>query len=295
MPYLHRGQHQIYYELWGQPDAQSTVLFIHGGPGIGCSEKDKELFDKRKHQVLFVDQRGCGRSRCEAVLQDNRTDLLIQDYIEILNLCELAHVEIFGGSWGSTLGLAFAKMHPSRCTALILRGYFPGTKSFVIEQLSPDYYQSRYPELSALITEHLGESPRENLEKLHEALCQRKSPDPALAALWHSMMSSLALAPDRATIYAKSEMTSAKLRAASLQLHYAHHGFFLPPEHEDHNLDCLNTLSIDLVHGSLDLCCPIQVSRSLKQKIPLLQLHEVDGNHSPHHPALREKLRSLLR
>ncbi|HYD05715.1 MAG TPA: alpha/beta fold hydrolase, partial [Reyranella sp.] len=115
--------HSLYWERCGTPGAKPAV-FLHGGPGAGCSPAHRRQFDPGRYDILLFDQRGCGRSRPHASLEANTTWHLVED---IERLREMAGVErwmAFGGSWGSTLALAYAQAHPERVTELVLRGIF---------------------------------------------------------------------------------------------------------------------------------------------------------------------------
>lgn len=116
--------HQVYWELCGNPQGKPAV-FLHGGPGSGCSPVHRQLFDPRRYNVLLFDQRGCGRSLPHASLENNTTWHLVAD-IEHLR-AEVMGAErwlVFGGSWGSTLALAYAQAHPQHVSELVVRGIF---------------------------------------------------------------------------------------------------------------------------------------------------------------------------
>lgn len=120
--------HQIYWERCGNPNGKPAV-FLHGGPGGGCSTDDRRLFDPERYDVLLFDQRGCGRSRPRASLVANTTWDLVEDIERLRSLVDVERWLVLGGSWGSTLALAYALTHPTRVSALILRGIFTGRAS----------------------------------------------------------------------------------------------------------------------------------------------------------------------
>src|SRR6185295_17700655 len=113
--------HTLYYEEYGNPRGKPLV-FLHGGPGAGCRPKHRRYFDPRRWRVVLFDQRGCGRSRPHAELRENTTWDLVADIEKLREHLGIERWAVFGGSWGSTLALAYAETHPSRCRALILRG-----------------------------------------------------------------------------------------------------------------------------------------------------------------------------
>ena len=115
--------HQIYWELCGNPNGKPAV-FLHGGPGAGCSADHRRLFDPARYNVLLFDQRGCGRSRPHASLENNTTWDLVADVERLREMIGIEQWVVFGGSWGSALGLAYSETHPQRVHALIVRGIF---------------------------------------------------------------------------------------------------------------------------------------------------------------------------
>ena len=115
--------HQIYWEMCGNPKGKPAV-FLHGGPGSGCSPKHRRLFDPDKYRVLLFDQRGCGRSQPHASLDNNTTWHLVADIERLRTLMGVEQWLVFGGSWGSTLALAYAETHPVRVSELVVRGIF---------------------------------------------------------------------------------------------------------------------------------------------------------------------------
>jgi len=114
--------HQLYYELYGNPKG-IPVIFLHGGPGAGFSDKDKQFFNKRRYNVLFFDQRGSSRSKPFGSIENNTTQDIVEDINKVLDYLDFDKVYVFGGSWGSTLALVYAIHHPDRVLGLILRGF----------------------------------------------------------------------------------------------------------------------------------------------------------------------------
>ncbi|KAJ3220129.1 hypothetical protein HK099_004451, partial [Clydaea vesicula] len=115
--------HTIYYEVSGNPNG-NPVVYIHGGPGGGTSKEDHRFFDPKVYKIVVFDQRGCGKSTPTAELRENSTWDLVSDIEKLRNVLNIEKWVVFGGSWGSTLSLAYAETHPSRVKALILRGIF---------------------------------------------------------------------------------------------------------------------------------------------------------------------------
>src|SRR5512145_2478494 len=117
------GDHEIYYEECGNPNGKPAV-FVHGGPGAGCDNRARRFFDPDAYRIVLFDQRGCGRSRPHASLVDNTTWHLVADMEQLREHLGIDRWLVFGGSWGSTLALAYAQAHSRRVTELVLRGIF---------------------------------------------------------------------------------------------------------------------------------------------------------------------------
>ena len=115
--------HKIYYEECGNQQGK-PVVYLHGGPGAGCSDDFRRYFDPEAYRIVLFDQRGCGRSKPHASLVDNTTWHLVSDIEALREHCAIEKWQVFGGSWGSTLGLAYAQTHPDRVTELVMRGLF---------------------------------------------------------------------------------------------------------------------------------------------------------------------------
>ena len=121
--YIEAGVHSIYYEQCGNPMGKAAI-FLHGGPGGGSGKLSRRFFNPKKYRIILFDQRGCGKSKPHTCLQDNTTWHLIEDIESIRKELDIEKWLVFGGSWGSTLALAYAQSHPNRVTELVLRGIF---------------------------------------------------------------------------------------------------------------------------------------------------------------------------
>ena len=142
-----QAPHEIYVEECGNPDGL-PVVFVHGGPGGGCTTDNRRFFDPARYRIVLFDQRGCGRSRPHAELTHNTTQALVEDMERIRETLGIERWLVFGGSWGSTLALVYAETHPQRVLALILRGIFLVTAAELswfyqdgIQHLFPDYFE----------------------------------------------------------------------------------------------------------------------------------------------------------
>lgn len=113
--------HHIYYEVVGNPTGIPVVM-LHGGPGAGCNDKMRRFHDPSTYRIVLFDQRGCGRSKPDGLLDENNTWDLVADMERLRELLRIERWQVFGGSWGSTLALSYAVTHPARVTGLVLRG-----------------------------------------------------------------------------------------------------------------------------------------------------------------------------
>lgn len=127
--------HEIYYEVCGVDDGE-TYLFVHGGPGAGFSEHDKRFFDFKRHKVVFFDQRGSAKSKPFGSIEENTTQDLVNDINALLSYLKIEKINIFGGSWGTTLSLVFAIQNPEKVKSLLLRGVFLGDKKSIDHYLN---------------------------------------------------------------------------------------------------------------------------------------------------------------
>ncbi|MGI9291956.1 MAG: prolyl aminopeptidase, partial [Gammaproteobacteria bacterium] len=141
------GGHELYYEESGSPEGK-PVVFLHGGPGAGANAAVRRFFDPARYRIVVFDQRGCGRSKPHASLDENTTLHLIADIEQLRELLGIHRWQVFGGSWGSTLALSYAQAHPEAVTELVLRGIFllrPKELSWFYQEgashLFPDYWQ----------------------------------------------------------------------------------------------------------------------------------------------------------
>ena len=212
--------HVIYWERCGTPGAKPAV-FLHGGPGSGCSPKQRQQFDPAKYDVLLFDQRGCGRSAPFASLEDNTTWHLVRDIESLREMAGIDQWMVFGGSWGSTLSLAYAQTHPSRVTELVLRGIF------LFRQQEVDWLykygaSELYPEGWQDFTGLLQDSERDQVVEAYHRRLTSGDPGVRLAAAkawstWEGL--TVTLLPDAAMLEEFTEDQHA-IAVARIENHY---------------------------------------------------------------------------
>ena len=273
--------HQIYYEQSGNPNGK-PVLFIHGGPGGGTSPIHRRYFNPELYHIILVDQRGCGKSLPHAEIRENTTQLLIQDFEKIRLLLGVEKWLLFGGSWGSTLGLAYAEAHPGCVTGLILRGIFLG----LVEDLRWMYQQGAsevFPEAWSEYLDVIPENERHNMiTAYHVRLTSNDKKIQQQAAIawskWEASISSLII--DHALI-ARFSDDNFSLAFACIENHYFTNYFFMRQNQLIEEAYKISHIPMIMVHGRYDMCCPMRGAWQLKQALPHAKLMVVpDAGHS---------------
>ena len=248
--FLNRGIHHIYFEETGNPDG-IPVMFVHGGPGAGCAPAHRRLFDPHRYRVILMDQRGCGRSEPFASINQNTTQDLIDDIEALLQHLDIPNVILFGGSWGSTLALAYGAAYPDRCLGFVLRGVFLGTRAEIDWFL---YDMGRFfPEAYDRFIRPIPPSERDNLL----AAYYQRLTSPSKTIACQAARSWAAYENSCATLAAVSrDAGDSALSLALLEAHYFTHDCFLPENHIMDNLNRLNHLPAIVVQGRHDVICP---------------------------------------
>ncbi|MBT4891085.1 MAG: prolyl aminopeptidase [Rhodospirillales bacterium] len=273
--------HQVYWEESGNP-AGPAVIFLHGGPGAGCAPAHRRFFDPKHWRIVLFDQRGCGRSTPAASVESNTTQHLIADIESIREHLGIERWLVFGGSWGSTLGLVYGIAHPERCSGFVLRGIFLGQTEEVrwfMEDMGRFFPDAKRNFLAAL-----PEQEHENLlENYHHRLVD-VDPDihrPAAKA-WSNYESACA----RLIPPAHSD-TAGSLPLARLEVHYFVNDMFLPQNYILDNITAISHLPCIIVQGRYDIICPPWSAEKLALNWPGSRLEIVgDAGHSAFEPGI---------
>lgn len=266
--------HQLYVEQCGNPKGQ-PVVFIHGGPGGGCSSTDRRFFDPERYHIVLFDQRGCGRSVPHGSLEDNETSHLVADLEVIRQHFNFKQWHVFGGSWGSTLALVYAQNHPDSVTSLVLRGIFLGRRkdtmwTFTEEggaaRLFPEYWQEY---LSALPQD----DKRDALTLAYEIMT---GPDKVealkVAKAWSKWeISCCTLVPNEEymTFYEDDDSSWTLARHES---HYMINDCFIEENEILDNCHKIADIPTVIVHGRYDIVCPLDNAWLLHQQMPHSEL-----------------------
>lgn len=283
--------HQLYIEECGNPDG-IPVLFVHGGPGAGCSRHDRSFFDPERYRIILFDQRGAGRSTPHASLENNDTQALIQDMEAIREKLGVERWLLFGGSWGSTLSLVYAETHPMRVMGLILRGIFlcrPQDLHWFYQEganhIFPDYWED--------YLHPIAESDRADMigayyNQLTSSNELAKMGAAKAWSLWEGRCATLR--PNHDVVDAFSDPHMA-LSLARIEAHYFIHKAFLAENQILRDAARLEGIPGIIVHGRYDMICPLDNAFALHQAWHDSQLNIIrDAGHASREPSIVDAL-----
>jgi proline iminopeptidase len=283
------NNHRVYYEQCGNPGGK-PVLFLHGGPGSGCNPNQRRFFDPAHYRIVLLDQRGCGRSTPLGATAANTTDDLTGDIDQLRAHLSIARWLVFGGSWGSTLALAYASAHVDRVSGLILRGIFLSRQSEL------DWFLGQceqfHPEAWARLLEGI---PEEEHDNPLDAYAKRIFSDdmnlsvPA-ATRWNEYESSIMtlLPGDGSGTPVTAEVQLARAR---VQIHYIKYQCFIGQRDLLEESKKLSHIPTIIVQGRYDMVCPPITAWQLRQSMPHAEFHMIaDAGHSAMEPGTRAAL-----
>ena len=263
------ARHQVYYEQCGNPNGKPVVI-LHGGPGAGCSAKMRRFHDSKSYRIVLFDQRGSGRSTPHADLVDNTTWDLVADIEALREHLGIERWQVFGGSWGSTLALAYAQAHPSRATELVLRGIFM-LRRWELEWFYQEGASRLYPDAWDNYLQAIPEVERADLISAYHRRLTSSNEATRLAAarawsVWEASTS--LLLPDQAFIDGHKDAHFA-LSFARIESHYfVHGGFFDAEDQLLRDAHRLHGIPGVIVHGRYDVVCPVQNAWDLHKAWP---------------------------
>lgn len=284
------GGHVMYWEQVGNPRGRA-VLFLHGGPGAGAGAVHRRFFDPMFWRVVIFDQRGAGRSRPLGGLEHNTTADLVSDIETLRRHLDVDRWLLFGGSWGSTLALAYAQNYPEHVAGCVLRGVFLGRDHEVewflrgVQVIFPDAYAS-----------FLSFLPEEERDDVLGAYLRRLTdPDPSVhmpaARAWsvyEGSCSTLLPSPDTVASFAQDRTA---LGLARIEAHYFANRLFLPPGGLLARMQRIGHLPAEIVQGRYDMVCPAATAFELAAAWPAARLTIVpDAGHSALEPGIRRAL-----
>ena len=262
-------RHEIYYEACGNPEGK-PVVYLHGGPGGGGSPRPRRFFHPEKYRIVVFDQRGCGRSTPNACLEENTTWDLVADIERLRELLGIDRWQVFGGSWGSTLALAYAERHPDRVTELVLRGIFM-LRDRELAWFYQDGASRIYPDAWEAYWDHIPEGERHDMIHAYHTRLTSADPEVRLAAarIWSGWEGATAkLIPDPALISSHEEDAFA-LAFARIESHYfVNRGFLETEDQLLRDLDRIRHIPCVIVQGRYDMCCPMATAWDLHRAWP---------------------------
>ena len=284
--------HRVYWEQSGNPHGKPAV-FVHGGPGGGTDPKQRRFFDPSVYRIVLFDQRGCGRSTPHASLEDNTTWHLVADMEKLREHLRIERWQVFGGSWGSTLALAYAQTHPDRVTELVLRGIF-----LLRKQEIDWFYQSGASALFADAWEDYVAPipPAERGDLLHAYYKRLTSADPkvrteaAIAwSVWEGRTSCLIPNVD---LIAKNAGDEYALAFARIECHYfVNRGFFETDRALLDGVSKIRHVPAVIVQGRYDVVCPMESAWALHRAWPEADFRLVpDAGHAALEPGILHEL-----
>ena len=286
------GGHELHVEEVGNPKGQ-PVVFLHGGPGAGIGPKHRRFFDPSHYRIILFDQRGAGQSTPHAGLEQNTTWDLVRDIEKIRQQLGIKSWMVFGGSWGSTLALAYAETHPEAVSHLVLRGIFL-CRAAEIEWFYQNGAHWIFPDQWENYLAAIPEGERGNLvASFYRYLT---SPDPSVrlraAQAWSGWEgSTLKLIPDRETFTDFTEALKA-LAIARIECHYFMHGaFFRSDDQLLEDAYKIRHIPTVIVHGRYDVVCPVKNAWDLHRVLPEAELRIVpDAGHAVDEPGILREL-----
>ncbi|APC96984.1 prolyl aminopeptidase [Francisella frigiditurris] len=273
--------HTIYFEECGNPNGK-PALFIHGGPGGGIQPSYRQYFNPKKYRIILVDQRGCGKSTPFAELKENTTQHLIEDFEMIRKKLKIDKWMIFGGSWGSTLGLAYAQTYPEFVTELVLRGIFLGRKKEInwlyqhgASEVFPDMWEKYIKPIPV-------EQRKDFISAYHSILTggdEKLKQEAAIAwSVWEASTSKLFI--DRKSIdrYGENKFS---LAFARIECHFFKNGLFIEEAQLLKYAYKIKNVPGVIVQGRYDMVCPAASAWDLHKAWPTAKLEIIpDAGHS---------------
>ncbi len=283
--------HKIYFEQCGNPHGE-PVIFIHGGPGGGCSSEHRRFFNPEHYRIILFDQRGCGRSLPHGSLSNNTTQALISDMEQLRNLLNIDKWLLFGGSWGSTLSLAYAQQHTERVSGMILRGIFL-CRPRDLEWFYQDGASHVYPDYWQDYIEPIDPQSRDNMMQAYYKILTGQDEIKRMHAakawsVWEGRCSTLAPSPSLVDHF---EDPHVALAMARIEAHYFVNNAFFSENQLLKECSKLINKPTWIVHGRYDMVCPIEQAYLLSEQLPHAQFEIVrDAGHSAFEPGITDRL-----
>lgn len=283
--------HTLYIEESGDPGG-IPVLFVHGGPGAGCSKHDRRFFNPELYRIILFDQRGAGRSKPHAELDHNTSQHLVEDMEKIREFLSIDKWVLFGGSWGSTLSLLYAQAYPQNVLYMILRGIFLCREQDLqwfyqagADRIFPDYWQDYLAPIA--------ENERDDMigayyKKLTGSNELAKMSAAKAWSQWEGRCATLRPNPDVVDRFTDPHMA---VSLARIEAHYFVNCGFMSPNQIINNAHKLAGIPATIIHGRYDMVCPLDNAFALAEAWPTAKLHIIrDAGHSSSEPSVVDAL-----
>ncbi len=278
--------HTLYYEQCGNPRGK-PVVFLHGGPGGGCNARCRQFFDPDAYRIILFDQRGCGRSTPHAELRENTTWDLVADIERLRAHLGIGRWQVFGGSWGSTLALAYAEAHPEQVTELVLRGIFL-LRRWELEWFYQQGCDALFPDAWEKYIEPIPSVERGDLISAYHRRLTHDDPAVRLAAAraWSIWEGSTSFLYQDAAHIESSGADEFAQAFARIECHYFVHGGFMRSDRQLlEDIDRIRQIPATIVQGRYDVVCPMRSAWDLHRAWPEADLRIVtDAGHSAFEP-----------
>jgi proline iminopeptidase len=268
--YMERGCHEIYYEQCGNPEGKPAV-FLHGGPGGGGGKTVRRFFNPERYHIVIFDQRGCGRSMPHGCLEQNTTWDLVEDIETLKNKLGFEKWLVFGGSWGSTLSLAYSQTYPKSVSEMVLRGIFMLRKK-ELDWFYQEGASNIFPEAWEKFLEPIDISQRDDLMSAYHEIFKSDNTEKKLNAAiawsrWEGSTSSLSYNPDMADSFSDPRFA---LAFALIENHYFVNKGFLEHENQliESGIDIIRNIPTTIVQGRYDIVCPMTTAWELSKNWP---------------------------
>jgi proline iminopeptidase len=286
--------HELYFEESGNPEGK-PVVFLHGGPGGGTSPGMRRFFDPKRYRIVLFDQRGSGKSRPHASLEDNTTWHLVADIEQLREHLAIERWQVFGGSWGSTLALAYAQKHPGRVTELVLRGIFLLRKSEIdwfyqdetgAGSLFPDRWEAFVAQIPAA---ERGDMVGAYYKRLTSRSARVRAAAAGAWSKWEAATSYLRASEKDIAKFDDPDLAAAFAR---IECHYfVNQGFLEDEQQLLRDVPRIRDIPAAIVQGRYDVVCPMRSAWALHRAWPEAALHVVpDAGHSAFEPGIARAL-----
>lgn len=283
--------HALYVHEWGHANAKTPIIFLHGGPGGGCKDSHKSIFDPEQQRVFFFDQRGSGKSLPHGSIEHNTTAELIEDVEKIVQHFKLTQIILAGGSWGSCLALVYALRYPKRVKAMVLRGIFTGSQ-VEIGWLGNGDWRMFFPDVWERFLAATPKSHWHNPATYHykRVLGDDEAGAKLSACAFDNMEGALVPLDDR---FRPAKLDNLDPAGARIEMYYLANHCFLPDRYVMNSASKLS-MPVWLVQGRYDFVCPPAAAYELHQKLPNSQLAWTIAGHSGYDRATCDVMRTAL-